>query len=166
MKKRFAVVTVVIAALIAAVATWSLTRTYETDVYSVVLAPFPEAAPILTSKPSDCKAEVPIKGIPDDLLRSFLEANRTGAPPISLTRLKWDYSTADPSKLKRVDEAGLSHQFFIPKGKAIVYLSRVGYSGDKSSALFCLENQRGLLIYLRETDGVWRVASTETTWAY
>jgi len=164
MQKRSAIATVAIAAVIAVAAIWSLTEGDETDVYSAFLAPFPDAAPVLTSRPSTCMATIPVAGIPDELVRSFLKANRKGSTAISLTRLRWNYDTAKPAKLRRVAQAGLYPGLFLPKGKALVYLSRVGFSADNSSALFCVENKRGLLVYLRKVDGMWREVSVEATW--
>jgi hypothetical protein len=161
--KRRAIATLVLATAIATVAAWSLLRPPETNVYAAALAPYPEARPLLTSRPGTCGVGRHAPGIPDSLISSFISANGPDARPISLSSMHWRYDIAPAEKIKAYSIL-TARNAAASRGGQLVFLSRVGFNPDRSEALFCLEGNGGWLFYLRLTDGVWKVVQTEPTW--
>ena len=149
---------VVFSALVLALASiWVLLRPKETDVYFAALSPYSNFSSVLTSKPSTCNVTTKsIPGIPSELVTSFLEANDSSAKPISLKVLTSKFAVADGSKLKNAALAGVSPQTLISGPRTLVYLSRVGYSINRSDALFCAEGLGSGLFHLRYQNGRWQ----------
>jgi len=159
-------IAVLLATLVAVIAAiWLLARSSESDVYLAVLSPYANSSTVLASNPSTCGLKSgPVEGIPDNLVASFLSANAPSANPISLSALNGHFALADSVQLNRFTAAGVSPLVALRGQRDLVRLSRVGFSSDRSEALFCAEGQEGGLFHVRIQNGHWQVVKFVSIW--
>jgi len=157
MTKRTGIFVVGTALVLAAAAGWSLFHGHETDVYLAAIAPYPSSEAVYVSRPSTCGGISDVNGIPSALVASFLKANGPGSEPISLLPLRWQFNTADSAKLDQYSSVGPPYSTLFPQGNTPVIFSRVGFSADRSEALFCVFGRGELVMYMRQVGGQWQL---------
>ena len=148
-----------------AAAFWQLSRSSEDDVYIAALSPYANSSAVLISGPSTCHVEsTSVAGIPPQLVSNFLAANTPSAGSVSLSALNKRFAVANPVELARYTAAGVSSSVLLHGQQNAVHISRVGYDGARSEALFCAEGHEGSLFYLRLENGSWQVVNVVSAW--
>lgn len=162
MNRRSALAAVGIALVLAAIATWSLLGTRETDVYAAALADFANSEAVYLSQPSTCEQDRSPDGIPDPLFQRFVEANRPEAGSIPLKSPRFRHLVADATQVEHSATAGVPISVLL-QGNLPVYLSRVGFNDEESEALFCVTAQGNFFVHMKQTEGHWKLANIVIT---
>lgn len=141
-------------------------RKEESRIYLSIFKPDPktQAFPnvITASKPATCNLTAQSHpDIPLPLVRSLLLVNNKNAQPVKLSMLKDIIPVLNWEETQKLNKTGILTNFN-PMDKTLFYLSRAGFSQDKTQAIVCIENKsnrhnEGFVIQLRKIEGDWKI---------
>ena len=133
----------------------------ERAVYKAFLDELPFSDLAIASEPTRCTAKPDqLAKLSSPLVADFIVANRPEAGHADLKGLGAGIAVAESQQLAN-RRGWESERWFAGAGKIpVIRLSRVGFSDDRSEALFCLRGRGAALLQsMRKQDGVWKKAS-------
>ncbi|MGH1540093.1 MAG: hypothetical protein ACRBHB_06705 [Arenicella sp.] len=148
-------------------------RTEEGLVYLSLFQPNTEVKEfdhiIAFSKPSICSSdEAHFSGFPQEALSNFLKINAEGAKPIRLSNLEKKVPIVSWSETQNIYTKGIE-DFFKPKNKSLVSLSRVGFNKERNEAVACVEIYKnslgeGILLFFEKSRDIWKITINRNIW--
>jgi hypothetical protein len=99
-----------------------------------------------------------------ELFSSYLNSNGERAVPINLRSLEGRFNVVSFDDAIRLHQNSFLNLFKSSNMK-LIKLSRVGFDGSKTHALFCVEPEGlGLFVYLVKENGLWKLNNSRTAW--